>query len=84
MGPRLVATAQRCLKGEPKGLKEIPADREYRVEIASSIELIEKQRKAVGGFLALCDSPIGVAKGRLLLNFMQSATDQLPRNSQGR
>ena len=36
LGPRLVATAQRCLKGEPKGLKEIPADREYRVEVASS------------------------------------------------
>lgn len=36
LGPRLVATAQRCLKGEPKGLKEIAADREYRVEVASS------------------------------------------------
>ena len=36
LGPRLVATAQRCLKGEPKGLKEIAQDREYRVEIASS------------------------------------------------
>jgi hypothetical protein len=36
LGPRLVATAQRCLKGEPKGLKEIAANREYRVEIASS------------------------------------------------
>lgn len=36
LGPRLVATAQRCLKGEPKGLKEITANREYRVEIASS------------------------------------------------
>jgi hypothetical protein len=36
LGPRLVATAQRCLKGEPKGLKEIAQNREYRVEIASS------------------------------------------------
>jgi|GEM_PF-1427478 len=36
LGPRIVATAQRCLKGEPKGLKEIAQDREYRVEIASS------------------------------------------------
>jgi hypothetical protein len=36
LGPRLVATAQRCLKGEPKGFKEIAADREYRVEVASS------------------------------------------------
>lgn len=36
LGPRLVATTQRCLKGEPKGLKEIAQDREYRIEIASS------------------------------------------------
>jgi len=36
LGPRLIATAQRCLKGEPKGLKEIAQDREYRVEVASS------------------------------------------------
>jgi hypothetical protein len=36
LGPRLVATAQRCLRGEVKGLSEIARDREYRVEIASS------------------------------------------------
>jgi hypothetical protein len=36
LGPRLIATAQRCLKGEPKGLKEIAQDREYRIEVASS------------------------------------------------
>jgi hypothetical protein len=36
LGPRVVATAQRCLRGEPKGLNEIAATREYRVEIASS------------------------------------------------
>lgn len=36
LGPRLVATAQRCVRGEAKGAKEISAAREYRVEIASS------------------------------------------------
>lgn len=36
LGPRLIATAQRCLEGEPKGLKEIAPNREYRVEVASS------------------------------------------------
>lgn len=36
LGPRLIATAQRCLRGEPKGLAEILPTREYRVEIASS------------------------------------------------
>lgn len=36
LGPRLVATSQRCLRAEAKGLKEIATDREYRVEIASS------------------------------------------------
>jgi hypothetical protein len=36
VGPRLIATAQRCLRGEPKGAKEIASSREYRVEIASS------------------------------------------------
>ncbi len=36
LSPRIVATAQRCLTGEQKGLKEIAQNREYRVEIASS------------------------------------------------
>lgn len=36
LSPRVVATAQRCLRGEPKGFHEIAADREYRIEIASS------------------------------------------------
>jgi hypothetical protein len=36
LGPRIVATAQRCLKGETKGVRELSQRREYRVEIASS------------------------------------------------
>jgi hypothetical protein len=36
LGPRLVATAQRCLEGEPKGVREIAPERNYRVEVASS------------------------------------------------
>lgn len=36
LGPRLIATAQRCLEGEAKGLKEIAPSREYRIEVASS------------------------------------------------
>lgn len=36
LGPRVVATAQQCLKGEAKGVTLLPAGREYRVEIASS------------------------------------------------
>jgi Trypsin len=36
LGPRLVATAQQCLKGEAKGASVIAGAREYRVEIASS------------------------------------------------
>lgn len=36
LGPKLVATASRCVRGEPKGLMKLPAGREYKVEIASS------------------------------------------------
>jgi hypothetical protein len=36
LGPRVVATAQQCVKGEGKGVTLLPAGREYRVEIASS------------------------------------------------
>lgn len=36
IGPRLVATAQRCTKGEKKGVTTVAAPREYRVEVASS------------------------------------------------
>ncbi len=36
LGPRVVVTAQRCLKGEAKGGSEIAREREYRIEIASS------------------------------------------------
>lgn len=53
LGPRLVATAQRCLKGEPKGLKEIAQDREYRIEIASST-LTWTNRKAKLSVLPDC------------------------------
>ena len=53
LGPRLVATAQRCLKDEPKGLKEIAANREYRVEIASST-LTWTNRRAKWAILPDC------------------------------
>lgn len=36
LGPRLVATSQRCLRDEAPGLKQIAENREYRVEVASS------------------------------------------------
>ncbi|MBX3189744.1 MAG: trypsin-like serine protease [Labilithrix sp.] len=36
LGPRIVATAQQCLKGETKGVTTLGASREYRVEVASS------------------------------------------------
>lgn len=36
LGPKLVATAQRCTKGEKKGVTTLAAPREYRVEVASS------------------------------------------------
>lgn len=36
LGPKIVATAQQCLKGEAKGASVIAANREYRIEIASS------------------------------------------------
>jgi hypothetical protein len=38
LGPSIVATAQRCIRGEgrKKGVTELSAAREYRVEIASS------------------------------------------------
>lgn len=36
IGPRLVATAQRCFRGMEKGVLTLGADREYRVEVASS------------------------------------------------
>jgi hypothetical protein len=36
LGPRLVATAQRCLRGHGKGTVALGPEREYRVEVASS------------------------------------------------
>ena len=36
LGPRIIATAQQCVKGETKGVSLLAATREYRVEIASS------------------------------------------------
>lgn len=37
VGPRLVATAQQCVKGQPAGVSKVePGAREFRVELASS------------------------------------------------
>lgn len=36
LGPKLIATAQRCTRGEKKGVTTVAAPREYRVEVASS------------------------------------------------
>lgn len=36
LGPRVVATAQQCVKGEGKGVTLLSPQREYRVEVASS------------------------------------------------
>lgn len=54
VAPRVVATAQQCVKGEPKGAREIPQDREYRVEIASST-LTWTTRRAKYAVLPGCD-----------------------------
>jgi hypothetical protein len=54
LGPRVVATAQQCLKGETKGVTTLPANREYRVEVASST-LTWTNRKAKFAILPQCD-----------------------------
>jgi hypothetical protein len=54
LGPRLVATAQRCLRGQGKGVTSLGADREYRVEIASST-LTWTNRRAKYAVLPQCD-----------------------------
>jgi hypothetical protein len=54
VGPRLVATAQRCLRGLGKGVTTLAADREYRVEVASS-NLTWTNRKARHAVLPQCD-----------------------------
>lgn len=54
VGTRLVATAQRCLKGQGQGATVLGPDREYRVEIASST-LTWTNRKAKYAVLPKCD-----------------------------
>jgi len=54
LGPRIIATAQQCLKGEGRGATLLPAGREYRVEIASST-LTWTNRKAKYAIVPGCD-----------------------------
>jgi hypothetical protein len=54
LGPRLVATAQRCLKGASHGASPVPADREIRIEVASST-LTWTNRRAKLTVLPQCD-----------------------------
>ncbi len=54
LGPRLVATAQRCLRGHDKGVTALGPEREFRVEIASS-SLTWTNRKAKYAVLPQCD-----------------------------
>jgi hypothetical protein len=54
LGPRIVATSQQCVKGEPKGASVLPASREYRVEVASST-LTWTSRRAKLAVVPECD-----------------------------
>jgi hypothetical protein len=54
LGPRLVATAQRCVKGVGKGVTALGPDREYRIEVASST-LTWTNRRAKYAVLPQCD-----------------------------
>lgn len=54
VAPRIVATAQQCLKGETKGARPIAASREYRVEVASST-LTWTNRRAKYAVLPGCE-----------------------------
>lgn len=54
VGAKLVATAQRCLKGMTPGAKPLPAGAEYRVEVASSA-LTWTNRKGKFVVLPSCD-----------------------------
>jgi hypothetical protein len=54
LAPRLVATAQRCLRGQGKGATSLGPDREYRVEVASSA-LTWTNRRAQFAVLPKCD-----------------------------
>jgi hypothetical protein len=55
LGQRFVVTAQHCVKGEPKGANEIAANREYRVEIASS-GMTWTSRRAKWAIVPDCDT----------------------------
>lgn len=54
LGPRVIATAQQCLKGEGRGVTLLPAGRDYRVEIASSA-LTWTSRSAKYAVLPSCE-----------------------------
>jgi hypothetical protein len=54
IGQRVVATAQRCLKGEAQGASSLGPDHEYRIEIASST-LTWTNRKAKYAVIPKCD-----------------------------
>jgi hypothetical protein len=56
VGPRLVATTQRCLRGQPKGVTSFGTAREYRVEIASST-LTWTNRTVKQAIVPHCDEP---------------------------
>jgi hypothetical protein len=54
LAPRIVATAQRCLRGAGKGVVALGPERPYRVELASST-LTWTNRKAKYAVLPQCD-----------------------------
>ncbi|HSO31882.1 MAG TPA: trypsin-like peptidase domain-containing protein [Labilithrix sp.] len=54
LGPRVIATAQQCLKGEGRGVTLLPAGREYKIEIASST-LTWTSRSAKYAVLPSCE-----------------------------
>lgn len=54
LGPRIVATAQRCLRGAEKGAVPLGPEREYRIEVASST-LTWTNRRAKYAVLPNCD-----------------------------
>jgi hypothetical protein len=54
LAPRIVATAQRCLRGQDKGAVALGPDHEYRVEVASST-LTWTSRRAKYAVLPKCD-----------------------------
>lgn len=54
VGPKLVATAQRCVRDLPRGATALDAEHEFRVEVASST-LTWTNRKAKMAVLPRCD-----------------------------